>query len=151
MKKSAKFLDDQRPSKVVWTRAKIIWKIFEKSPQTFIKHANLSLKFYRKSLKKLLRKVSCNISKWYNEIVECNQRDYKESKIIWTQYFKKNDYRWSWNIWSRKKSKSFNKFFVDIGSKLASIIPESQTKFGQYLNAHQTFIGEANFIDDELK
>ena len=50
-----------------------------------------------------------------------------------------------------KKSKSFNKFFVDIGSKLASIIPESQTKFAQYLNAHQTFIGEANFIDDELK
>ena len=45
----------------------------------------------------------------------------------------------------------FNKFFVDIGPKLASMIPELQRKFDQYLNPHQTFMGEANLIDDELK
>ena len=44
----------------------------------------------------------------------------------------------------------FNKFFVDIGPKLASMISESQTKFDQYLNPHQTFMSEANFTD-ELK
>ena len=44
-----------------------------------------------------------------------------------------------------------NKFFVDIGPKLASMIPELQTQFDQYLNPHQTFMGEANLTDDELK
>ena len=50
-----------------------------------------------------------------------------------------------------KIANCFNKFFVDIGPKLASMIPESQTKFDQYLNPHQTFMGEANLTDDELK
>ena len=50
-----------------------------------------------------------------------------------------------------KIANCFNKFFVDIGPKLASMIPESQTKFDQYLNPHQTLIGEANLIDDEIK
>ena len=45
----------------------------------------------------------------------------------------------------------FNKFSVDILPKLASIIPELQTKFDQYLNLHQTFMGEANLTDDEVK
>ena len=45
----------------------------------------------------------------------------------------------------------FNKFFVDIGPKQTSMIPESQTKFDQYLSSHQTFMGEANLTDDELK
>ena len=45
----------------------------------------------------------------------------------------------------------FNKFFVDIGTKLASMIPELQTKFDQYLNPHQTFMGEVNLTNDELK
>ena len=45
----------------------------------------------------------------------------------------------------------FNKFFVDIGPKLASMIPESQTKFDQYLNPHQTLMGKANLTDDEIK
>ena len=31
------------------------------------------------------------------------------------------------------------------------MIPESQTKFDQYLNPHQTFMGEANLTDDKLK
>ena len=44
----------------------------------------------------------------------------------------------------------FNTFFVDIGPKLASMIPESQTKFDQYLNPHQILIGEANLTDDEV-
>ena len=45
----------------------------------------------------------------------------------------------------------FNKFFVDISPKLASMIPESQTKFDQYLNPHQTLMGEASLTDDEIK
>ena len=44
-----------------------------------------------------------------------------------------------------KIANCFNKFFVDIGPKLASMIPESQTKFDQYQNPHQTLMGEANF------
>ena len=40
---------------------------------------------------------------------------------------------------------------VDIGPKLASMVPELQTEFDQYLNPHQTFMGEANLTDDELK
>ena len=31
------------------------------------------------------------------------------------------------------------------------MIPESQRKFHQYLNQHETFIGEGNLIDDEVK
>ena len=31
------------------------------------------------------------------------------------------------------------------------MIPESQTKFDQYLNPDQTFMGEPNLTDDELK
>ena len=50
-----------------------------------------------------------------------------------------------------KIANCFNKFFVDIGPKLASMIPESQTKFDQYLNPHQTLIGEANLIDYKIK
>ena len=51
-----------------------------------------------------------------------------------------------------KIANCFNKFFVDIGPKLASMIPESQTKFDQYLNPHQTFMGEeANLTDHEIK
>ena len=50
-----------------------------------------------------------------------------------------------------KIANCFNKSFVDIGPKLASTIPESQAKFHQYLNPHQTFMGEANLTDDELK
>ena len=40
-----------------------------------------------------------------------------------------------------KMANCFNKFFVDIGPKLASMIPKSQTKFDQYLNPYQTLIG----------
>ena len=50
-----------------------------------------------------------------------------------------------------KIAKCFNKLFVDIDPKLASMIPESQTKFDQYLNPHQTLMGEANLTDDEIK
>ena len=44
-----------------------------------------------------------------------------------------------------------NKFLVDIGPKLASMIHASQTKFGRYLDPHQTLKGEANLTDDEIK
>ena len=50
-----------------------------------------------------------------------------------------------------KIANCFNTLFVGIGPKLASMIPESQTKFDQYLNPHQTFMGEANLTDNELK
>ena len=50
-----------------------------------------------------------------------------------------------------KIANCFNKFFVDIGPKLASMIPESQAKFDQYLNPQQTFMGEANLTDNEVK
>ena len=49
-----------------------------------------------------------------------------------------------------KIANCFNKFFVDIGPKLASMIPESQAKFDQYLNPHQTLMGEANLTDDDI-
>ena len=50
-----------------------------------------------------------------------------------------------------KTANCFNKFFADIGRKLASMIPESQTKLNQYLSPHQTLMGEANLNDDEIK
>ena len=31
------------------------------------------------------------------------------------------------------------------------MFPESQAKFNQYLNPQQTFMGEANLTDDEVK
>ena len=50
-----------------------------------------------------------------------------------------------------KIANCFNKFFLNIGPKLASMIPESQTKFDHYLNPHQTLMDEANLTDDEIK
>ena len=50
-----------------------------------------------------------------------------------------------------KIANCFNKFFIDTGPKLASMISESQTKFDQYLNLHHTFMGEATLTDDEVK
>ena len=50
-----------------------------------------------------------------------------------------------------KTANCFNTFFVDIGPKLASMISEPQTKFYQYLNPQQNFMGEANLTDDEVK
>ena len=49
-----------------------------------------------------------------------------------------------------KIANCFNKFFIDIGPKLASMIPESQTKRDHYLNPRKTFMGEANLTDDEV-
>ena len=52
-----------------------------------------------------------------------------------------------------KIAKRFNKFFVSkklIGPKLASMILESQTKFDQYPNLHQTLMCKSNLIDGEL-
>ena len=55
-------------------------------------------------------------------------------------------------IFDQKKiANCFNNFFADIGPKLASMISESQAKLDQYLNPHQTFMGEANLTDDEVK
>ena len=50
-----------------------------------------------------------------------------------------------------KITNCFNKFFSEIGPKLASIISESQTKLDQYLIPHQIFLGEVNLDGDELK
>ena len=38
-----------------------------------------------------------------------------------------------------KIANCFNKFFVEIAPKLASIIPESQKQSDQYLSPHRTF------------
>ena len=51
----------------------------------------------------------------------------------------------------RKTANYSNKIFVEIGPKLVSVIPELQTTFDQYLNLHQTLMGEANLTADELK
>ena len=56
-----------------------------------------------------------------------------------------------YDIFDQEKINWFNKFFVDIGPKLASIFPQWQTKFDQYLKPHQTFTGEVNLIDGKLK
>ena len=45
-----------------------------------------------------------------------------------------------------KNTNYFSKFLVDIGQKLASIIPESQTKIDPYLNLRQTFMVEATLL-----
>ena len=50
-----------------------------------------------------------------------------------------------------KIANCFNKFFVDNCLKLASMIPESQAKFDQYLNPQQTFMSEANLTHNEVK
>ena len=50
-----------------------------------------------------------------------------------------------------KIANRLSQFFIDIGPKLVSMIPESQAKFDQYLNPHQTLMGEANLTDDEIK
>ena len=50
-----------------------------------------------------------------------------------------------------KIANCFNKFFVDIYPKLAPMITQSQAKLDQYLNPHQTLMGEADNTDDELK
>ena len=47
-----------------------------------------------------------------------------------------------------KIANCLNKFFVDVVPKLATVFRELQTKFDQYLNPHQTFMGEANLTDD---
>ena len=81
----------------------------------------------------------------------CNQRDYwgaKSTKGIFSKRMIIDDQEISDQ---GKIANCFNMFFVDIGPKLASMIPESQTKFNQYLNPHQAFMGEANITDDELK
>ena len=55
-------------------------------------------------------------------------------------------------IFDQKKiANCFNNFFADIGPKLASMISESQAKLDRYLNPHQTFMGEVNLTDDEVK
>lgn len=50
-----------------------------------------------------------------------------------------------------KRTNCFVKSFIDIGRKIASIIPESQIKFDQYLSSHQPIFGEENLDDDEKK
>ena len=80
----------------------------------------------------------------------CNQVDYWRSKIKGS--FPKRMIIDGQEIFDQGKiANCFNKFFVDIGPKLASMIPESQTKFDQYLNPHQTLVGEANLTDNEIK
>ena len=50
-----------------------------------------------------------------------------------------------------RQSIPLNKLLVYIDAKLASVTPESQTKFDNYVNSDQTFMGEANLIDHESR
>ena len=50
-----------------------------------------------------------------------------------------------------KIANCFYKFFVDIGLKLSPMLPESQTKYYQYLNSHQTSRSGTNLTDVEIK
>ena len=80
----------------------------------------------------------------------CNQVDYWGSKIKGS--FPKRMIIDGQEIFDQGKiANCFSKFFIDIGPKLASMIPESQAKLDQYLNLDQTFMREANLPDDEVK
>ena len=83
-----------------------------------------------------------------------NENIYKAHKSLFESLkkkSKKNYYTRRLENYQTDIANCFNKFFVDIVPKLASMIPQSQTKFDQYLNPHQTFMAEANLTDDELK
>ena len=140
-----------------------------------LKSSKRKQKLYEKFVKKRSPR-SENIYKAYKSLFDNLKK--KSKKNHYTRFLDQNDIKKSWDvikeiIGGAKSTKSifpkrmiiddkeifdqgkiancFNKFFVDIGPKLASVIPESQTKFDQYLNPHQIFMGEANPTDDELK
>ena len=143
----------------------------------FLKSSKRKQKLYEKFLKKRTTRNE-SIYKAYKSLFESLKR--KSKKIYYTRRLEnyQNDIKKSWDVIKEiivgaKSTKGsfprrmiingqeifdqgniancFNKFFVDIGPKLASMIPESQTKFEQYLNQHQILMGEANLTDDEIK
>ena len=112
--------------------------------KTFIKHINL----FSESLKKKSKK------NYYTRRLENYQNDIKKSWDVIKEIMggSKSMIIDDQEISDQGKiANYFNKFFVDIGTKLASMIPELQTKFDQYLNPHQIFMGDVNLTDDELK
>ena len=137
-----------------------------------LKSSKRKQKLYEKFMKKRSPRNE-NIYKAYKSLFESLKK--KSKKNYYTRCLEnyQNDIKKSWDYWGAKSTKGifpkrmiiddqeisdqgkiancFNKFFVDIGPKLASMIPESETKFDQYLNPHQTFMGEGNLTDDELK
>ena len=142
-----------------------------------LKSSKRNQKLYEKFVKKRSPRNE-NIYKAYKSLFESLKK--KSKKNYYTRRLKnyQNDIKKSWDVIKEiiegakstkgifpkrmiiddqeisdqgKIANCFNKLFVDIGPKLASMIPESQTKFDQYLNPHQTFMSEANLTDDELK
>ena len=130
---------------------------------------------YEKILKKRTSRNE-NICKTYKSLFESLKK--KSKKIYYTRRLEnyQNDIKKLWDVFKEiivgakstkgsfprmiidcqeifdqgKIANCFNKFFVGIGPKLASMIPELQTKFDQYLNLHQTLMGEENLTDDEI-
>ena len=142
-----------------------------------LKSSKRKQKLYEKFLKKRTSRNE-SIYKAYKSLFESLKK--KSKKIYYTRRLEnyQNDIKKSWDVIKEiivgaksakgsfprrmiidsqeifdqgKIANCFNKFFVDIGPKLASMIPESQTMFDQYLNPHQILIGEANLTDDEVK
>ena len=113
-------------------------------------------KFLFESLKKKSKKI------YYTRRLENYQNDIKKSWDVLKEIiggtkstkgsFSKRMIIDGQEIFNREKiANCFNNFFVDIGLKLASMIPELQAKFDEYLNPQQTFMGKAKHTDDEVK
>ena len=142
-----------------------------------LKSSKRKQKLYEKFLKKRTSRNE-SIYKAYKSLFESLKK--KSKKIYYTRRLEnyQNDIKKSWDvikeiicgakstkgnfskrmiidgreIFDQKKiANCFNNFFADIGPKLTSMISESQAKLDQYLNPHQTFMGEANLTDDEVK
>ena len=64
----------------------------------------------------------------------CNQGDFVGAKLTKGSFHRRMIIDFQEIFDQGKIENCFNKFFVGIGPTLASVIPESQTKFDQYLN-----------------
>ena len=60
-----------------------------------------------------------------------------------------NGYRWN-RFDQEKIANGFNKYFTEIGPKLASSIPTSSKDFKQFMNVSKTALQEHTLQDEEL-
>ena len=153
------------PLKTISVKKKTLQKPW--TTKGLLKLSKRKQKLYEKFLKKRTSRNE-SIYKAYKSLFESLKK--KSKKIYYTRCLEnyQNDIEKSWDVIKeiiagakstkgsfprrmiidgleifdqRKIANCFNKFFVDIGPKLASMIPESQTKFDQYLSPHQTLMG----------
>ena len=108
----------------------------------FINNANLFLKVQRKSWKNYckdcLKKCWNDVKKAWNVIKEIIEKSKLTKGNIPTRMILDGYGKFD----QGKRANCFVKFFIDIGPKIVSIIPESQIKFDLFLNPHQTILGE---------